>query len=282
VCAKPKKCRLPDGTIFHCLGRQEALYIYAEIFDSGCYRNDLIDYADGGVVVDVGANIGLFVHFVASKCSNSTVYALEPIPEIFEVLRLNAGHIQGQEVHLLNLGVSRQGGTERFHYLPNCPSRSSRCVEGSPLDTSPGAREDENEFAHHVLEQQPNRAMARAFSLLPRFVRSCLASGLARHMAKTKPVSCRVESLSRIMQEHNIGKIDLLKIDAECSEVDILCGIAEEDWPRIRQLVIEVHSRPREGLERVLGILDEHDYEVVVDPRTHCPDCPVVFAARRR
>jgi len=62
---------------------------------------------------------------------------------------------------------------------------------------------------------------------------------------------CRLTSLSEMIREHQIDKIDLLKIDAEKSELDILKGIDDRDWPKIAQLVIEIHDplgKPSSGL----------------------------------
>lgn len=36
--------------------------------------------------------------------------------------------------------------------------------------------------------------------------------------------------------------VDLLKVDVERAELDVLRSIADQDWPKIRQLVMEVHD----------------------------------------
>ena len=66
--------------------------------------------------------------------------------------------------------------------------------------------------------------------------------------------SCRLKTLSEVMREEQIERIDLLKIDVESSELDVLAGIEEEDWPRIKQIAIEVHSRSI--LESVSSLLE--------------------------
>ena len=42
------------------------------------------------------------------------------------------------------------------------------------------------------------------------------------------------------MQE--LKKVDLLKVDVERAELAVLRGISDSDWPKIRQIVIEVHD----------------------------------------
>src|SRR6185436_958374 len=61
---------------------------------------------------------------------------------------------------------------------------------------------------------------------------------------------CRLISVSDLIREHGLERIDLLKIDAEKSELDIINGIAGHDWPKINQLVIEIHDPTRHAVER--------------------------------
>ena len=48
--------------------------------------------------------------------------------------------------------------------------------------------------------------------------------------------------VQEIVAQFGIGRIDLLKIDVEQAEADVLAGILDADWPRIRQLAAEVHD----------------------------------------
>ena len=50
--------------------------------------------------------------------------------------------------------------------------------------------------------------------------------------------------------------VDLLKIDVERAELDVLRGIADEDWHKIRQLVMEVHD-DKDTLSAIRQLLDE-------------------------
>ena len=52
-----------------------------------------------------------------------------------------------------------------------------------------------------------------------------------------------VVPLSSVISEYGIRRIDLLKINAEKSELDILSGITADDYSRIRQIVLEVDRR---------------------------------------
>ena len=50
--------KLPDGTPFHCINKMEMLFCYKEIFDQGAYESPLINFKEGDIILDVGANIG--------------------------------------------------------------------------------------------------------------------------------------------------------------------------------------------------------------------------------
>src|SRR5581483_9984531 len=56
---------------------------------------------------------------------------------------------------------------------------------------------------------------------------------------------------------------DLLKVNVEKSELDVLLGIAASDWPKIRQLVIEVDEE--RNLGPILQLLARHGYEALVE-----------------
>jgi acyl carrier protein len=80
---------------------------------------------------------------------------------------------------------------------------------------------------------------------------------------KSEKHFCQLRTVSEIIRENNIERIDLLKIDVERSEYDVLCGIEYDDWEKIRQIVIEVDTR--ENLDRITALLESRDYQVVVE-----------------
>jgi FkbM family methyltransferase len=63
---------------------------------------------------------------------------------------------------------------------------------------------------------------------------------------ETKPgagAAERGKDIFEVIREGRVGRIDFLKIDVQKSEFDVLAGTDEADWPKIRQLVIEVQDR---------------------------------------
>jgi len=54
-------------------------------------------------------------------------------------------------------------------------------------------------------------------------------------------IECEFDTLSGVIAHENIESIDLLKLDAELADWEILNGVTDKDWERIRQLAMEVH-----------------------------------------
>ncbi|CAM9987276.1 unnamed protein product [Ectocarpus fasciculatus] len=65
------------------------------------------------------------------------------------------------------------------------------------------------------------------------------------------------------MADLGVDKIDLLKIDVEGAELDVLLGIEQQDWPKIKQVVAEVHP-VGDRVTRIRELLRRHGYDVSV------------------
>lgn len=59
------------------------------------------------------------------------------------------------------------------------------------------------------------------------------------------------------MSQNHLNAIDMLKIDVERAELDVLAGVQLTDWPKIQQLVLEVHDDSCHRLQQVTMLLRE-------------------------
>jgi amino acid adenylation domain-containing protein/FkbM family methyltransferase len=232
--------QLPNNLqIFH-LNRTETQWLYNEIFVDQSYLKNGITLADGDCVFDVGANIGLFSLFVHQSCPNARVYAFEPIPPIFETLRNNIT-LYGLNTKLLNYGLSRENGKAEFTFYPHFSAMSGAYAD---------SQEDE-EVTRATLHNQGE--------LLAQYTDELLAGRF-----RSETFTCQLRTLSEVIRENAILRIDLLKIDVEKGELDVLEGIKEEDWQKIKQIVIEVHDRDGR-LAQVIDLLKRHGYRLAVE-----------------
>ena len=70
--------------------------------------------------------------------------------------------------------------------------------------------------------------------------------------------------VAKVIAEESVGWIDLLKVDVQKSEYDVLAGIAEQDWKKIGQIVLEVHDL-NGRLTQITSLLGTRGFQVIVE-----------------
>jgi FkbM family methyltransferase len=252
------KIRLPNGLRVHALNRWDCKLIYHEIFEEKVYLQHGIELREGDRVVDVGANIGLFALFLSQNVRGFTLYAFEPIPATFEVLRRNTSPFAGA-VKLFNVGLSSQDGQVVFTHYPRA-SLWSTCYPDMARGQAVAAKKACLEPGHGR-HNGHHGMMGRARE----WVRPMVVRGMFFYYESClREVVCQMRTLSQVISENSVDRIDLLKIDAEGSEWDVLQGIEEGDWEKIKQIVMEVHPI-KGGVERISQWLIRRGYEIAID-----------------
>ncbi len=244
------RCVLPNGLEIVHLNQYETDYVYKEIFDDECYLKHGIRLHDGDTVVDVGANIGLFSLFVMTRSKNPTIYACEPAPAVYDLLKANCD-AYGANVHALNIGVSDASKTATFTFY-----EKSSVFSGFHSDET-----EDREAIQAIVRNMLSKSIPG--ESVEEYVKELTAGRMAR-----KSYECQLKSLSDIIRENRIDKIDLLKIDAEKAEVDIIEGIEDQDWPKIKQIVLEIHDPTRDAIGRVERLLTTKGFQCAVEQET--------------
>jgi natural product biosynthesis luciferase-like monooxygenase protein/FkbM family methyltransferase len=245
---RQKLLKLPNGMTINHLSAHQTNALYAEIFENQIYLKHGITLNDGDCVFDVGANIGLFTLFVQQNFSNTTVYAFEPIPPTFNILQANLSQYSPQ-VKLFEYGLSHQQETVKFTFYPEMSGISGRFAE---------PEKDKRAAKAMIVQQVENGVAGRQGIRSQEGIDEFLAE---RYRSET--YLCELKTLSTIIREYKIEQIDLLKIDVEKSEYLVLEGIDEQDWPKIKQLAIEVDGL--ENLQKITTLLEQKNYQVSVD-----------------
>jgi FkbM family methyltransferase len=241
---------LADGTTVHCLRRAEARVLDHHVQG---YLEHGIDVSDGDVVFDVGANIGLLGVRACQRHPGVKVYAFEPVPPIFEACRRNAEQHGGGRFRVFNVGLSSAAGEARFTWYPNAPALSTARPEDWEGD--PHAW---REAVRGQLKAMPEEMWwAR---LVPGVMLPAVAWFLRRGAVD---VVCPLRTLSSVVEDENIDRIDLLKIDCEGFELDVLEGIRDEHWPRVQKVVVEVHDHDGRA-DTVAALLRKHGLSRIV------------------
>jgi len=229
---------MPNQMAITYLNKNEVDAIYEEIFEDQVHTLDLITIEDGDCIFDVGANIGLFSLFAATRSSELNIFAFEPHPQLCEILRINSS-LYVPNVQVFECGLSNEEKSAQFTFYPRASVWSG--FYGSP-------EEDENYFRAAVHTQGIEEALTSIDELMEgRF--------------ESQTINCQLRRISDLIREHQLERIDLLKIDVERSELDVLEGIDEADWDKIQQLVIEVHN-VNDRVGQIEAMLKRRGYEV--------------------
>ena len=187
-------------------------------------------------VIDVGANRGVTtVALAANVAPEGRVYAFEPVPEYFDLLKENLSRNEIENVSAFNLALSNQNGRIRFY----------KHGEGSGIAPAQDA----------------------------------------------EMLWVEATTIADFLQDHSIGRTDLLNLDCEGSELVVLQGarpILEQQAP---QIFCEIHhaslhqlGQSTDDLTRLLRSFgfDLRPLEVEdLDAERGFENCSHIYARRR-
>jgi len=100
------------------LGTSTTVGSVADDLVRDAYRLDGLDFAPGDVVVDIGAHVGLVSMAIARRHPRVAVYALEPMPVTFLLLKRNLGRNRVANVVPLCLAVTADGSDLHLQMWP--------------------------------------------------------------------------------------------------------------------------------------------------------------------
>lgn len=86
---KLQSLQFRDNVILHSPNEVDLGFLFHEIWLDGVYNRKGYEVRPGDVVIDIGANIGTFAIYAATRAEGVKVYAYEPFPENFTYLRRN-------------------------------------------------------------------------------------------------------------------------------------------------------------------------------------------------
>lgn len=198
-----------------------------------------LSLSSGDTVFDVGANIGMAALFFHIECPGLIFHAFEPAPVPYAALTANlVAH--GLVAHPARCALSDRSGVGRLTYYPD-----STVMSGF--------------YADAEAEAALTRCYLKRSGFDEEDVREMLTG---RH--ESVMIDCPVQTLSDVIESREVESIDLLKLDVEKSELDVLRGLREEDWPKVRQVVAEVHDI-NGALKSFIALLEVHGYDMELE-----------------
>ncbi|MEP7233909.1 MAG: FkbM family methyltransferase [Ignavibacteriota bacterium] len=167
------------------------------------------------VVLDIGANIGLLAKcFSRLVGKGGLVYALEPVPETFGILNLNAKRVQDGNVIPLNIAASNKDSTVKM-VIPSYQSRHGVDIHGKVYEGS-----GDNFYEAKIISQHESSEEANA-----------------------KYVDVRTKTIDSLFSD-SAGRISFIKCDVEGHELECFLGSLEILRSNHPAILVEVMDDP--------------------------------------
>lgn len=181
---------------------RDTAYIYEEVFERKIYECAKFRVPDRPVILDVGANIGLYAIWAARRYQPAAIFCYEASPNTFRYLADNTSrHITSAKTKVLctNHAVSGIAGQELV-------------LHQAPFISGISTMLDEKDVP---------------------WVRDLKKSGeLISHKVRTTTLSAELAS-------NAIARVDILKIDVEGHFMEVFAGLQPSDFTRIGNIVLE-------------------------------------------
>lgn len=248
--------RLPNGWKVLQLNSGETSLQYRDIVQSRAYLRYGLRVERGAVVFDVGANIGMSCLSFHAEAPGVRIFAFEPAPKLLAPLRANM-LAHGVDARVVACALGRTRGHAEFTYYPHVNVMTSMYAD-------------------------PDRDMqvTRTFLVNSGFDASDVED-LLDGLHATESFTAEVRTVSDVVAEFGVERIDLLKVNVEKAESDVLAGIADDDWPKVRQLTMQVHDL-RVPVDEVAAQLAARGFAVDVDQDPLLVDTDVFDLYARR
>lgn len=189
------------------------------------------------VVLDIGANIGIFTLYAARKAPQARIIAVEPFPDTFERLGdLVAVNRLGDRVISVNCAIASKAGDQTMDSAANIPSQYRRI---------------------HAPETASLNVSHR---------------GPAALAPDENGVPIRTETLETVLDRVGVSAVDFVKMNIHGSEYDVLLSTPSGVLRRCRRIAVQYHELPAEmnlGKEQIFERLRSLGFTLLQDDDTH-------------
>ena len=206
---EPAKVILKNGLIIEA--EVDLRYVVREIFFKRIYNPAYLPIEQDDVVVDIGANNGVFTLFASSK-TRGAIHAIEPSPRNIEILRRNIAVNKLNNVTVHKCAVSGTIGSAKLF-----------------LNAADG---QQNLLSEHVI---PDRI--KQYSERPDLNHILTYTDEAANF-----IEVPTTTLPAIMDNNHLERIDFLKLDCEGAESSILRSTPDDYLKRVKKIAMEFHD----------------------------------------
>jgi 31-O-methyltransferase len=285
---RPRLHRMRDGSdVYAVAGDLGLQMVFHEIYELEVYDRSDVSLAGvpRPVIVDCGANVGLFSRYMLLKYPGARVFAAEPIPELAAICELNTAFARDRCV-VSAVGLGKSASTATFEYIPNLSCGSgiashlavaTKQVESlDPIGILRAVLVDSVSSgslppcwttpvqAFCFLLTLPYFRVLTAVASVPVFIP--ILSFLSGANVPKRSVECEIVTLDEMLQRQQLPgdlDIDLVKVDVEGAEIDLLEGMSDALWKRVARIVVETQNL-NDNVERVRRLLTSKGFLRVV------------------
>jgi FkbM family methyltransferase len=226
----PHRLQLRSGETL-TLEEQTDLIIFWLVF----VRRHYPVHSSDRVILDIGANIGIFTVYAARQSPSSKILAVEPFPDSCQRLRK---HLQqnrlADRVTVLNCAVAQEAGRGEMDSADGIPSQYRR------IDSEATATLNARHRGIAALEGLPG-------------------------------VEIEKKTLADIVEEAG-GEIDFVKMNIHGSEYSVLMSTPAPLLQRLRRIAVQYHEFPAAanlGKVQLFSYLEKAGFRLVTDRDTH-------------
>ncbi|MER6775167.1 FkbM family methyltransferase [Streptomyces bacillaris] len=213
--------KLADGREVVAPSAEQAAMLWHAVKEDEYYLEGVRGLSAGDVVLDIGGNIGLTALVYADLVPGIRVISAEPAPACFEALRRNIErHVPGGVA--VRAAVGKAPGTMELTYYPESPANSTLYAD----------------VADNI---SISKAYMRTTGMRDEFIElhhDSIAATFEQGVVSTVDVV----TVGDLVEQYEVAEVALLKIDVERAELDVLQGVPDHLWTRIRRVVAEVHD----------------------------------------
>ncbi len=225
-----------------------------EFFVDKMYRS--VEYQISNIkypILDIGAHIGIFSIYASILNPQSQIFAIEPEPENFKLLK-----------HNLKLNGCKNVKAIHAALVPNCHAELVSASLSSHGKISKQVRDD-NTITLYLSKNTHNHSTV---------------------LVSTDYVQVPAINLERLIKENKIKKIGLLKMDMEGAEFEIISNIKYPIFNHIQNLVVEYHHAPHgvqgKSADYLTNIIRPHGFSVEHFPNKFDKKLGLLIARNKR
>ena len=123
--------RLRNGVVLTAPPQTDLGFLFQEIWIDKTYNPKDYRIAPGDVIVDIGANIGVFSLYAATAAPRTEVYAFEPFPDNIRYLRQNIAASHIKNIRIEEKAVARNAQPRRLEITESGITHKLREKENS-------------------------------------------------------------------------------------------------------------------------------------------------------